>query len=128
MEYSVQLAELPPEVVFPGHLRDRVRYDPQQQRLIYRGFMTKRAFDELAALSDAVTYRRALEQLFVLTAAEMAPPFSAGRRQTVVLAAAVALAAGLLVAATAWWWWQHERGQTHADPAVHVTVAESPSP
>jgi ferric-dicitrate binding protein FerR (iron transport regulator) len=121
MEYSVQLAELPREVVFPQHLRDRIRYEPQQQRLVYRGFMTKRAFDELAALSDAVSYRRALEQLFVLTAAEMAPPASSGRRRAIALGAAVALAATLLVAGSAWWW-QHRRSEGRSDPKEQVTV------
>lgn len=121
MEYSVQLAELPREVVFPPHLRDRIRYEPQQQRLVYRGFMTKRAFDELAALSDAVSYRRALEQLFVLTAAEMAPPASSGRRRAIALGAAVALAATLLVAGSAWWW-QHRRSEGRSDPKEQVTV------
>lgn len=126
MEYSVQLAELPREVVFPQHLRDRIRYEPQQQRLVYRGFMTKRAFDELAALSDAVTYRRALEQLFVLTAAEMAPPVASGRRRAVVLGAAVALAAALL-AAIALWQWRHHHTAGQDAPDVHVT-ATAPVP
>lgn len=121
MEYSVPLAELPREVVFPEHLRERIRYEPQQQRLVYRGFMTKRAFDELAALSEVVTYRRALEQLFVLTAAEMAPPVTSGRRWAVVLAALVALAASLLVAASVWWWQHHVRSE-NAIPDAQVTI------
>jgi ferric-dicitrate binding protein FerR (iron transport regulator) len=122
MEYSVQLAELPREVVFPPHLQDRVRYDPQQQRLIYRGFMTKRAFDELASLSDAVTYHRALEQLFVLTAAEIAPPVTPARRRAVLVGATVALVA-VLLAAIALWQWRYHRGHRPAGSETQITVA-----
>lgn len=122
MEYSVPLAKLPPEVVFPAHLQDRVRYEPQSQRLVYRGFMTKRAFDELATLSEDVTYHRALEQLFVLTSAEIAPPPSPGRRWAAVVGVAVALAAGLLLAAMVLWRWQHPPDEMEPDPEQQVSV------
>jgi hypothetical protein len=71
MEYSVKLHKLPDGVSFPARLKDRISLDPAQARLIYRGFMTKCTYDELAKLSDDADYRRALEQLFVLTSAEM---------------------------------------------------------
>jgi hypothetical protein len=97
VEYSVKLARLPEQVVFPARLGDRVVYDAARGQLIYRGFMTKCTYDELSGLSDDVEYHRALEQLFVLTSAEMAPPSK--RVGPAVVAAAVgamALAAGAI--------------------------------
>jgi hypothetical protein len=64
MEHFVKLDCLPHGFVFPPSLTDRVRYDSDNQRLIFRGFMSKGEFDRLYLLSDDWGYRRALEELF----------------------------------------------------------------
>src|SRR5947199_8841967 len=95
MEYSVKLASLPENVTVPDRLRDRMRFDAAKQQLTYRGFMTKCTYDELAALDDDADYRRALEQLFVLTSQDIAPrQRSRGLPAMLLVAAAAALLAG----------------------------------
>jgi hypothetical protein len=93
MEYSVELLSLPDGVAFPGRLEDRVRFDPTRRRLIFQGFMTKCAYDELATLTDDAAYHRALEQLFVATSAAV----SAGPPQRRVPAAILTAALGTAV-------------------------------
>ena len=104
MEYSVKLPHLPTGLSFPQRLADRVSLDKTQGRLTYRGFMTKCKYDELAALSDDADYRRALEQLFVLTSAEISDVRKKDRLYPkvimVVAASVVAVALGLYWALT----------------------------
>src|SRR5437763_16832935 len=99
MEYSVKLASLPDDVAVPDRLRDRMRFDAAKQRLTYRGFMTKCTYDELAALDDGADYRRALEELFVLTSREIAPRQRSRRLPAVLV---IAAAAALLAAVVLW--------------------------
>ena len=91
MEYKVKLASLPAGVAFSERLRERCTYNAERGELSYRGFMTKCAYDEISALSDDLDYHRAVEHLFVLTSAEIAPP-----ERSFPLTAAIAGAA-------AWW-------------------------
>jgi hypothetical protein len=102
MEYSVSLASLPEKVAIPDRLRERMSFDAAKQKLTYRGFMTKCTYDELATLDDDADYRRALEQLFVLTSREIAPqPHSRGLSGILLVTAALALlAAAVFWAAT----------------------------
>src|SRR5262245_57293156 len=86
MEFSVKLAKQPEGLAFPERLRDRMRFDPIQGRLVYKGFMTKCTYDELSALTDDPDYHRALEQLFVLTSEEVSPhPHRRGLPAAIVL-------------------------------------------
>jgi len=98
VEYSVKLAQLPAEVSISGRLGERFRYDAERRELIYRGFMTKCAYDEISALSDNLEYHRAVEHLFVLTSAEVAPP-----RKNLLPRAFVATAAGAAIVAGLIW-------------------------
>jgi hypothetical protein len=45
--HVASLETLPPGFQFPGELRDRIWYDRAQQRLLFRGFMSKAMFDRL---------------------------------------------------------------------------------
>jgi hypothetical protein len=83
VEHFVRMASLPPGLVFPPDLSDRIRYDAGSQRLIHRGFMSKADFDRLCRLSDDWGYRRALEDLFRLCAPEERPRSVLGRLATV---------------------------------------------
>lgn len=100
MEYSVKLDRLSPKVAFPERLRERMIYDPARGQLSYRGFMTKCTYDELAALDDDPHYRRALEELFVLTSAEVAPRAKGRSYAAAIMLATVA--AALVVAVVLW--------------------------
>lgn len=64
MDHFVSLDKLPPELEFPPDLKDRIRFDADQHRLFFHGFMSKAEFDRLAALSEDWSYRRPLEDLF----------------------------------------------------------------
>ena len=115
MEYSVKLASLPEKVTIPERLRERMRFDVAKQQLTYRGFMTKCTYDELAGLDDDVNFRRALEELFVLTSREMAPqPRSRGLTAVLLAAAAVALLATLVA-----WSMTH---RSHAEPGESLST------
>src|SRR3954463_16139018 len=115
MEYSVSLASLPEKVAIPDRLRERMRFDAAKQQLTFRGFMTKCTYDELAALDDDADYRRALEQLFVLTSQEIAPQRSRGLPAMLLVTAAVALLAAVLL-------WAMTR-QSQAEPRNEISRA-----
>lgn len=119
MEYSVKLAQLPAEVSFPARLSERFCYDAERRELVYRGFMTKCAYDEISALSDNPDYHRAIEQLFVLTSAEVVPPTKGLSPR--VLAASVA--AAVVLAALIWGTVRHASAQRTANPPASATVS-----
>jgi hypothetical protein len=92
------LETLPPGFQFPGDLRDRIWYDRTQQRLLFRGFMSKATFDRLDGLLADRDYHRALEQLFRDSVYET--DSQTDRQSLVLITAAVtlALAIGLGIA------------------------------
>jgi len=120
MEHSVKLANLPKRVVFPERLKERVHYDPARGEFLFRGFMTKCTYDELAALDDDADYRRALEQLFVLTSEEVAPRASSRSAAAIAL---VALAAVVLAAAIVWNVVHQRRDAGNSVPMTTVSTA-----
>lgn len=67
MEHFVTLSKLPEGLRFPADLAEKIRYDPERRRLVYRGAMSKAEFDRLCLLSDDWSYRRPLEELFRLS-------------------------------------------------------------
>jgi len=105
MEYSVELEKLPGDVQFPQRLENRVRFDSQRRRLIFQGFMTKCTYDELSSLSDDVAYHRALEQLFVLTSADVSG--GAAKRHLSATALIAAAATVVLTLTGVWAAWRH---------------------
>ena len=119
MEYSVKLARLPAGISFSDRLSERLRHDATRGELIYRGFMTKCAYDEVSALSDDLEYHRAVEQLFVLTSAEVSPPKGSFSPGVVVAAAAAAVMAALVV----WGGVRHAAGQRTTSPPASATVS-----
>ena len=98
MEYAVKLACLPAGATFSERIRDRIRFDPERRELIYSGFMTKCAYDEISAVSDELDYHRAIEQLFIMTSAEVAPP-----KRGFPTAIVVGTTAAVMVAAVLLW-------------------------
>jgi hypothetical protein len=121
VEYSVKLPQLSSRVVFPERLCERIRHDAACGELIYRGFMTKCTYDELAALDSDPDYRRALEQLFVLTSQEVARP--AAKAKSYAAGLVLAIAATLLVAAGAAWSLAQRSAPKTADSVATTTVS-----
>jgi hypothetical protein len=66
VEHFVTMQKLPPGLRFPPDLAEKIQFDPERQRLVFRGFMSKAEFDRLSRLSDDWSYRRPLEELFRL--------------------------------------------------------------
>ena len=64
MDHFVRMGRLPDGLQFPPDLLDRIWYDAEGRRLVFRGFMSKAEFDRLFRLSDDWGYRRPLEDLF----------------------------------------------------------------
>jgi hypothetical protein len=62
--HSVRLERMPENLRFPEQLSDRIWFDGQQRRLVFRGFMSMAAFDRLHELSNECGYQRAIEELF----------------------------------------------------------------
>jgi hypothetical protein len=69
--HAVRLDSLPAGLVFPPALAQRVYFDHQTQRLVFRGFMYKSDYDRLAQLDSSVACRRAIQLAFT------APPVPA---------------------------------------------------
>ena len=121
MQHSVPLPQLPSGLSFPAPLADRVHYDSERQTLAFDGFMTKCRFDELTQLSSDPAYRRALEELFVLSSEEVLPqPQRRGLWIGLVAAAAAVLALTLTIWAI--WKWPGARHATGAQPAVNQSA------
>src|SRR6478609_11083525 len=116
MEYSVKLSSLPENFTIPERLRERMRFDASRHQLTYRGFMTKCTYDELAGLDDDADYRRALEQLFVLTSREMAP-----QQRSRGLSAMLLVTAAMALLAVAVFWAITRPSQ--AQPANEISTA-----
>jgi hypothetical protein len=119
VEYSVKLSHFPATVSFPERVRERLRYDANRGELVYRGFMTKCSYDEISSLSDDPEYHRAVERLFVLTSAEVAPERASLSPPIMVAAAATVLMAAALV----WGTVRHRAVQRTAHPPQASTVS-----
>ncbi len=74
MEQFAAMPRKPKGFCFPADLADRIRYDEDKKRLVYRGFMSKAEFDRLCLVSDDWCYRRPLEDLFRRCTPEAARP------------------------------------------------------
>lgn len=121
MDYSVKLAHLPADLIFPERLIGKVRYDAGRQELQYSGFMTKCTYDELSAVSDDADYHRALERLFVLTSAAAIEP----SKTTISTAALAATIGALALAAGAWFFISRHGGPDTVEPPGEVAAITS---
>lgn len=59
-----RLDSLPEGVSFPDPLSDRIRWEANQERLVFQGAMTEEERDTLLALSSDVSYQNAVDRLF----------------------------------------------------------------
>jgi hypothetical protein len=119
VEYSVKLSQLPAKVSISGRLAERFRYDAERKLLVYRGFMTKCAYDEISALSDNLDYHRAVEELFVLTSAEVSSP-RRGVSPGVWAAAAAAVVVGAVLV---WGAIRHMPAQSGPSPTATASTS-----
>jgi hypothetical protein len=66
MDHFVKLDKLPDGYQFPPDLQDRMFFDPEAHKLVFRGYMSKGEFDRLSQLTRDWGFRRSLEELFRL--------------------------------------------------------------
>jgi len=64
-EVSTELNNLPTEVTFPRHLKNKMRYDISAEQLFYKGVMSQREKQKLLSLSEDINYKRAIKSLFL---------------------------------------------------------------
>ena len=121
MEHSTKLDKLPDGITFPKHLHERIRHIPERRRLTFHGFMTKCSYDELIALSNDLDYRRALEQIFVLSSQEIGPRTSR-RLPSLILILSIA---GSLVLAIVIGWHTLHRSSRGGDQPANVQLTNS---
>jgi hypothetical protein len=70
VDHFVKLERLPDDFEVPSKLKDRIHFDAEAHRLVFRGYMSKADFDELSGLTTDWRFRRTLEELFRLSIPE----------------------------------------------------------
>ena len=80
MDHFVKLDRLPDGYEFPPDLRDRIYFDAERHKLVFRGYMSKAEFDRLSQLTRDWGFRRALEDLFRECVPEVEPHPHGARR------------------------------------------------
>ncbi len=80
MDHFVKLDKLPDGYQFPPDLQERIYFDADARKLVFRGYMSKSEFDRLSALTRDWGFRRSLEELFRLSIPEIDPQMVGGRR------------------------------------------------
>jgi hypothetical protein len=99
-EVAVPLVRLPDAVAFAADFPEPIAFDPDRRLLKYRGPMYHSSYVFLRAQSSDPEYDRALEQLFVATAAPDRPATS----RWWIIAGSVAAIVGLAVLAVLVLW------------------------
>lgn len=67
MEYAVKVGSIPAGLRFPDQLQKRIRFEADNQQLVFQGFMYKSDYDQLIRLSQDVSYQNAVAKLFQLS-------------------------------------------------------------
>jgi hypothetical protein len=73
MDHFVKLDRLPEGYEFPPDLGERIYFDAEGHKLVFRGYMSKAEFDRLSQLTRDWGFRRSLEDLFRLSVPEVDP-------------------------------------------------------
>ncbi len=97
-EITARLQSLPPEITFFDEFPEPIRFDPERQRLVYRGFMTSASYRFLHSLSHDSDYITALDYLF------QASSYSLNRPRPVAKVWAWLVGASLVLGATVFAW------------------------
>jgi hypothetical protein len=80
MDHFVNLERLPDDFVVPPKFQNRLEFDAEAHKLVFRGYMSKAEFDQLSSLTNDWRFRRNLEDLFRQCIPETKPnPAGLGR-------------------------------------------------
>jgi hypothetical protein len=70
VDHFVKLERLPEDFKLPPQFQSRLEFDPQAQKLVFHGYMSKSEFDQISSLTKDWRFRRTLEDLFRLCTPE----------------------------------------------------------
>lgn len=65
MDHFVRLDRLPDGYEIPGNLKDKLLFDAEAHRLVFRGYMSKTEFDRICEPTRDWGFRRSVEELFL---------------------------------------------------------------
>ncbi len=82
MDHFVKFDRLPDGYQIPRDLREKFRFDPENHRLVFSGYMSKTEFDRICEPTRDWSFRRSVEELFRMSVADArrvgVPPKSSG--------------------------------------------------
>jgi hypothetical protein len=73
MDHFVKLERLPDGYEIPGSVGDKLHFDPEAHRLIFRGYMSKTEFDRICEPTRDWGFRRLVEELFMKSVVDAEP-------------------------------------------------------
>jgi hypothetical protein len=73
MDHFVQLDRLPDGYEIPRNLSEKLSFDADGHRLVFRGYMSKTEFDRICEPTRDWSFRRSVEQLFLKSVKEVEP-------------------------------------------------------
>jgi len=74
MDHFVKLDRLPDGYEIPTGLREKLQFDAEEHRLVFRGYMSKTEFDRICEPTRDWSFRRSVEELFLKTVRELDAP------------------------------------------------------
>jgi hypothetical protein len=80
MDHFVKLDRLPDGYEIPRNLQDKLHFDLEGHRLVFRGYMSKTEFDRICEPTRDWAFRRSVEELFRMSVAD-AEPSHGGRNR-----------------------------------------------
>jgi hypothetical protein len=80
MDHFVKLERLPEGYEIPGSVGDKLHFDADAHRLVFRGYMSKTEFDRICEPTRDWGFRRSVEELFRISVAD-AEPARGGRNR-----------------------------------------------
>jgi hypothetical protein len=73
MDHFVRLDRLPDGYEIPHSLADKLFFDPEGHRLVFRGYMSKTEFDRICEPTRDWGFRRSVEELFLKSVKDAGP-------------------------------------------------------
>jgi hypothetical protein len=73
MDHFVKLERLPDGYEIPGSVREKLHFDAEGHRLVFRGYMSKTEFDRICEPTRDWGFRRSVEELFLKSVVDAGP-------------------------------------------------------
>lgn len=86
MDHFVKLERLPDGYQIPGSVEEKLHFDAEGRRLVFRGYMSKTEFDRICEPTRDWGFRRSVEELFMKSVVDAEPAGGGKNRIRGVLA------------------------------------------